>query len=304
MTGAATLQPPKKKRRRPRNRWRATGWKFAAPGLSLIALVLGLPVVFAVVLSFSSFTLLNPVLEPFVGFDNFDTLITDPYFRHSVLITVQVTAATVIGAFVFGLIIAVLLTQVVRLKPITFAILTVPVALSPVSVGLIWHMLLQPERGIVHQLLVRAGLPAPDWLGDPHLALWTLVFVELWQQVPLVVLIMSAGLAALPQRPYEAAATDGAGQRQLFWYLTLPMLRPVASVAILLQLINVARSYDLVYVLTRGGPDMSTDLLSIYTYRQAFLGLSIHDGAAASFVLLMMVLVLTLIFFRLVTRRA
>jgi len=303
MTDAAALPTPKNKRR-PRNRWRAAGWKFAAPGLSMIALVLGLPVVFAVLLSFSSFTLLNPVLEPFVGFDNFSALLTDPYFRHSIEITLLVTAATVIGAFGVGLIVAVLLARVVRLKAITFAILAVPVALSPVSVGLIWNMLLHPERGIVHQLLVRAGLPAPDWLGDPHLALSTLVFVELWQQVPLVVLILSAGLAALPKRPYEAAAMDGAGRRQLFWYLTLPMLRPVAAVAILIQIINQARSYDLVYVLTRGGPDMSTDLLSIYTYRQAFLGLSVSQGAAAAFVLLMMVLVLTLIFFRLVTRRA
>jgi multiple sugar transport system permease protein len=299
----AAARPAAKKKRRPRDRWRVSGWGFAAPGLSMIALLLGLPVIFAVVLSLSSFTLLNPVLEPFVGADNFDTLITDPYFRHSVVITLQVTAATVIGAFLLGLIIALLLARVVRLKPIVFAILTVPVALSPVSVGLIWNMLLQPERGIVPRLIARAGLAAPDFLGDPHLALWTLVFVELWQQVPLVVLILSAGLAALPQRPYEAAAVDGAGRAQLFWHLTLPLLRPVAAIAILLQLINITRSYDLVYVLTRGGPDMSTDLLSIYTYRQAFLGLSLHDGAAAAFVLLMMVLVLTLILFRFVTRR-
>jgi multiple sugar transport system permease protein len=303
MTDAAAVLTPKKKRRT-RNRWRATGWMFEGPGLSMIALVLGLPVGFAVLLGFSSFTLLNPVLEPFVGFDNLDTMITDPYFWHSVMITLQVTAATVIGAFLLGLVIAVLLARVVRLKAIIFAILTVPVALSPVSVGLVWNMLLQPGRGVVHQLIGLAGLPAPDWLGDPHLALWTLVFVELWQQVPLVVLILSAGLAALPKRPYEAAAVDGAGRAQLFWHLTLPLLRPVAVIAILLQLIDITRSYDLVYVLTRGGPDMSTDLLSIYIYRQAFLGLSVSQGAAASFVLLMMVLVLTVILFRLVTRRA
>jgi multiple sugar transport system permease protein len=300
----AIAPPMPERKRRPRNRWRATGWKFAAPGLSMIALVLGLPVVTAVLLSLSSSTLLNPALEPFVGLQNFDTLLTDPFFRHAVLITVKVTAATVIGAFVLGLAIAVLLRRVVRLKAASFAILSVPVALSPVSVGLIWHMLLQPERGIVNQLLGLAGLAGPDWLGDPDLALWTLVFVELWQQVPLVVLILSAGLAALPKRPYEAAEVDGAGRAQQFWYLTLPMLRPVAALAILIQLIDMARSYDLVYVLTRGGPDMATDILSLYTYRQAFLGLSLHDGAAASFVLLMMVLVLTVIFFRLVTRRA
>ncbi|HYD04504.1 MAG TPA: sugar ABC transporter permease [Reyranella sp.] len=303
MTATPAAQAAKKKRR-PRNRWRATGWKFAAPGLSVLALVLGLPLVYAVLLSISSFNLLNPVLEPFVGLENFETLMVDPYFWNSLAISFEYTVATVTGAFGLGLFIAVLLTRVVRLKAIYFAMLTVPVALAPVSAGLIWHMLLAPERGIANQLIGRAGLPAPDWLGNPDLALWTLVFVELWQQVAFVVLILSAGLAALPKRPYEAAEVDGAGRAQQFWYLTLPMLRPVAAVAILIQLINVTRSFDLVYVLTRGGPEVATDLLSIYTYRQAFLGLSLHDGAAASFVLLMMVLVLSVIFFRLVTRRA
>ncbi|GAB2174674.1 carbohydrate ABC transporter permease [Dongia sp. agr-C8] len=303
MTESAANPKPKQPRR-PRNRWRATGWKFAAPGLSMIALVLGLPLVYAVLLSISSFNLLNPVLEPFVGLANFETLLVDPYFWHSLAISFEYTVATVTGAFGLGLLIAVLLTRVVRLKAVYFAILTVPVALAPVSAGLIWHMLLGPQRGIVNQLIGLAGLPVPDWLGDPDLALWTLVFVELWQQVAFVVLILSAGLAALPRRPYEAAEVDGAGRWQQFWYLTLPLLRPVAAVAIVIQLINVTRAYDLVYVLTRGGPDMATDLLSIYTYRQAFLGLSLHDGAAASFVLLMMVLALSVILFRLVIRRA
>jgi multiple sugar transport system permease protein len=303
MTAAVARSVPKKKRR-PRNRWRATGWKFALPGLSLILLVLGTPLVYGVLLSLSSFTLLNPTLEPFVGTENFQSLLVDPYFWHSLRISVQYGAATVIGAFVLGLIVAVLLTRVTRLKAVYFAILAVPVALSPVGSGLIWHMLLQSDRGVVNQLLRLAGLPAPDWLGDPNLALWTLVFVELWSQVAFVVLILSAGLAALPKLPYEAAETDGAGRRQRFWYLTLPMLRPVAAIAILIQMIHATRSYDLVYVLTRGGPDMGTDLLSIYAYRQAFLGLSISDGATASFVLLMLVLVLAVILFRLVTRRA
>jgi multiple sugar transport system permease protein len=302
VTTAATTQP--KRKVRPRNRWRATGWNFAAPGFLVIALVLGLPLVYAVLLSISSFNLLNPVLEPFVGLANFETLLVDPYFWHSLAISLQYTLATVSGAFGLGLLIAVLLTRVVRLKAIYFAILTVPVALAPVSAGLIWQILLAPGHGVINQLIGLAGLPAPDWLGDPGLALWTLVFVELWQQVAFVVLILSAGLAALPRRPYEAAEMDGAGRWQQFWYLTLPLLRPVVGIAIVIQLINVTRAYDLVYVLTRGGPEMATDLISIYTYRQAFLALSLHDGAAASFVLLMMVLFLSLILFRLVSRRA
>ena len=303
MTATPAQARPQNKRR-PRNRWRASGWAFAAPGVSLLAIVLGVPLVYAVLLTLSSFTLLSPTLEPFVGFENFQSLLVDPYFWHSLEISVKYAAATVIGAFLLGLLFAVLLTRVVRLKAIYFAILAVPVALSPVGSGLIWSILLQSEHGAVNELLARAGLGGLDWLGDPDLALWTLVFVELWQQVAFVTLILSAGLAALPKQPYEAAQADGAGRRQQFWYLTLPLLRPVAAIAILIQMILVTRSFDLVYVLTRGGPDMATDFMSIYAYRQAFLGLSLSDGATVSFVLLMMVLVLTVVLFRLVSRRA
>ncbi len=303
MTNIATTADAPKPRHKPRDRWRATGWKFAAPGLSMIAIVMGFPLVYAVLLSLSAFTLIHPKLEPYVGLENFRVVFSDPYFWHSVWITVKYSAVTVAGEFVLGLAIALVLNRVVRLKAVYFAILTVPMAMSPVSVGLIWHMLLQPNLGIVNRLLDWSGIGGVDWLGDPSLAFWTVVFVDVWQQVSFVILILAAGLASLPRDPYEAAQVDGAGEFSQFWHLTLPMLRPVAAIAIIIQLINETRTYDLVYVLTRGGPGIATDLLSYFAYRQAFLGLTINQGAAVSFFLLLMVLVLTVVFFRLVTRR-
>ena len=300
---AATADAPKP-RRQQRDRWRATGWKFAAPGLSMIAIVMGFPLAYALLLSLSSFTLLHPKLEPFVGAENFRTVFSDPYFWHSVWITVKYSAVTVAGEFLLGLAIALVLNRVVRLKAVYFAILTVPMAMSPVSVGLIWHMLLQPNLGIVNRLLDMTPIGGVDWLGSPDLAFWTVVFVDVWQQVSFVILILAAGLASLPRDPYEAAQVDGAGDFSQFWHLTLPMLRPVAAIAIVIQLINETRTYDLVYVLTRGGPGIATDLLSYFAYRQAFLGLTINQGSAVSFFLLLMVLVLTIVFFRLVTRKS
>jgi multiple sugar transport system permease protein len=304
MTDAAVIEPVKKPRRRSRDRWRATGWKFAAPGLSMIAIVMGFPLVYAVLLSISSFTLLHPRLKPFVGIENFRTVMSDPYFWHSVLVTIEYSGVTVLGEFLLGLCIALVLNRVVRLKAIYFAILTVPMAMSPVSVALVWHMLLQPNLGIINRLLDASGIGGVDWLGSPTLAFWTVVFVDVWQQVSFVILILAAGLASLPHEPYEAAQVDGATEFKQFWYLTLPMLRPVAAIAIVIQLINETRTYDLVYVLTRGGPGIATDLLSYFAYRQAFLSLSISEGASVSFVLLLIVLILTVVFFRLVTRRS
>jgi multiple sugar transport system permease protein len=291
-------------RRRPADRSAVTGWKFAAPGLTLIAIVIGLPLVYALLLTVSSFTLLHPRLHPFVGLQNFRRVMSDEYFWHSVWLTIKYSGFTVVFEFLLGLGVALLLHRVVKLKAIYFAILTIPMAMSPVSVALIWHMLLQPNLGIVNQLLEAAGWVGVDWLGDSDIAFWTVVFIDVWQQVSFVILILAAGLASLPREPYEAAAVDGASALQQFWYLTLPLLRPVAAIAVVIQLINEFRTYDLVYVLTKGGPGIATDLLSYFAYKRAFLGLAINEGAAVSFVLLLLVLALTVVFFRIVTRRA
>ncbi len=276
---------------------RLTGWGFAFPGVALIALVMGFPVVYAGVLAFSSLTFLHARLTPFKGFANFATIFADPLFWNSMKTTVEYSVATVGGEFFLGLVVAVMLNQVVKMKAVYFAILTIPMAMSPVSVGLVWHMLLQPNLGITNTLLESVGIPGVDWLGSTHLAFWTIVGVDIWQQVSFVILILAAGLASLPLEPLEAAAVDGANAWQRFRYVTLPMLRPVAVIAIIIQLINEFRTYDLIYVLTRGGPGVSTDVLSFFAYRRAFLGLALNEGSAIAFVLLLIVLALTTVFF-------
>ncbi|MBS7539112.1 carbohydrate ABC transporter permease [Ancylobacter lacus] len=276
--------------------WR-TGWAFAAPGLLTLALVMGFPLVYAALISVSSLTLLKPMLQPFVGAKNFVAVMSDPLFWGALWLTVKYSLVTVLGEFVIGLAIALMLNRTVTMKPVYFAVLTIPMAMSPVSVALIWRMLLQPNLGIANQVMESLGLPRVDWLGNADLALWTMAAIDIWQQTSFVVLILAAGLAALPRDPYEAAEVDGATALQQFWYITLPMLRPVAAIAVIIQLINEFRTYDLPYILTKGGPGTSTEVLSFFAYRRAFLGLSLNEGAAASFVLLLIVLGLTVLFF-------
>jgi multiple sugar transport system permease protein len=290
--------------RRLLDRRAATGWTFAAPGLAIIGIVIGLPLIYALLLTVSSFTLLHPRLHPLVGMANFRQVTGDEYFWHSLWLTIKYSTCTVAGEFLLGLAVALMLNRVVRLKAIYFAILTIPMAMSPVSVALVWHMLLQPNLGVVNQLLEGFGLAGVDWLGDSSIAFWTVVFIDVWQQVSFVILVLAAGLASLPRDPFEAAAVDGANELQQFWHLTLPLLRPVATIAVIIQLINEFRTYDLVYVLTKGGPGIATDLLSYFAYKRAFLGLAINEGAAVSFILLLLVLALTVAFFRIVQRRA
>ncbi|WP_163851238.1 carbohydrate ABC transporter permease [Pseudooceanicola aestuarii] len=282
---------------------RRLGRLFAAPGLALLTITMGLPLGYALVISLSNMTLIRPRLSPFQGLENYIEVLTDPMFWSSLGVTLRFSAAAVIGEFVVGLAIALLLTKVVRMRAVYFAILTLPMAMSPVAVALIWKMLLQPNLGIVNTTLGQLGIAPVDWLGSPDLALSTLVFVEIWQQTSFVVLLLSAGLASLPREPFEAAEVDGAGPVAQFWYITLPMLRPVAAIAIVIQLINEFRTYDLVYVMTKGGPGISTELLSFYAYKRAFQGLAINEGNAAAFLLLMVVLAITVVFFWILERR-
>lgn len=288
--------------RRQEREWK-TGWAFALPGFSALAIVMGFPLAYALVMSVSSQTLLHPDLLPLRGLDNFITVMSDPGFWGATWLTVVYSVVTVAGEFVLGLGIALMLNRTVKMKPVYFALLTIPMAMSPVSVSLIWRMLLQPNLGIVNHVIEGLGGAPVDWLGNANLALWTMAGIDIWQQVSFVVLILAAGLASLPKDPYEAAEVDGATAWQQFWNITLPMLRPVAMITVVIQLINEFRTYDLPYVLTRGGPGTSTEVLSFFAYRRAFLGLSLNEGAAASFMLLLIVLAMTVVFFALLERQ-
>ena len=264
---------------------------------------MGFPLVYALVMAVSSQTLLHPQLLPLKGLDNFITVMSDPGFWGATWLTIIYSVVTVAGEFVLGLGIALMLNRTVKMKPVYFALLTIPMAMSPVSVALIWRMLLQPNMGIVNHVIESLGGAPVDWLGNANLALWTMAGIDIWQQVSFVVLILAAGLASLPKEPYEAAEVDGATSWQQFWNITLPMLRPVAMITVVIQLINEFRTYDLPYVLTRGGPGTSTEVLSFFAYRRAFLGLSLNEGAAASFALLLIVLTMTVVFFALLERQ-
>jgi len=299
-----TTPQPRQRRWRDRfdRQWQ-TGWAFALPGLLVLAIVMGFPLVYSAVLSFSSYTLMRPHVLPLVGLDNFASVLSDPGFWAATWLTVKYSIITVAGEFVLGLGIALMLNRTLKMRPLYFALLTIPMAMSPVSVALIWRMLLQPNLGIANHLLNQAGLPSIDWLGSAETAFWSMAAIDIWQQMSFVVLILAAGLSALPRDPYEAAEIDGARGWQQFWYITLPMLRPVAAITVVIQLINELRTYDLPYVLTKGGPGTSTEVLSFFAYRRAFLGLSLNEGSAAAFVLLLIILGMTVVFFALLERR-
>lgn len=274
------------------------GYALAAPSLTVLFLIVLFPVVSALYTSLHEYTLIAPNFDTFSGFDNFWLALSDAEFRHSAWLTIKFVIGVVILEFVIGFAVALMLNKVERFKPIYYAILLCPLLMNPVIVGLIWRMFLHPNLGIVNYLLSTIGLGPVNWLGDTKIAIWTVILVDIWHQVSFMIVLLLAGLASLPKEPYEAARVDGANAFQCFIHITLPMMRTVIIVTLLIRLIFAVKTYDLIYIMTRGGPGVATDLVSYFIYRTAFVGLNIGEASAMSIILLTAILALTVYLYR------
>jgi len=177
-------------------------------------------------------------------------------------------------------------------------ILLIPMLMPPITVGTIWRLLLHPELGIINYFLGLMGLPQPAWLGDPRLAMITIIIVDIWHETSFILLILLAGLTSLPDELYEAAMIDGANSSQQFRFITVPLMMPTILVAVLIRMIAALKTYDLVYILTRGGPGIATETISYYIYRVAFVFLDMGKSSAMSFLLLVVIILLTLVLMR------
>ena len=161
---------------------------------------------------------------------------------------------------------------------------------------------MHPDLGIVNYLLGLVGFPKLGWLGDPQLAMPTVIAIDVWHETALILIVLLAGLTSLDRTPFEAAKVDGASSIQTFFSITLPMLSPVILVALLIRMIAAIKTYDLIYILTRGGPGFRTETMSYYVYKMAFRNMSMGDASAMSFILLLIILFFCLILIRIIGR--
>ncbi len=274
------------------------GYFLTLPGLATLLIIVVFPIIFTIITSFYDYTLLNPHHDSFVGLDNYQEAIEEDYIGHSFLITSQFVLLTVLIEFFVGFIIALSLNKVKRLKTVYYVILLAPLMINPVVVGLIWRMILHTELGIFNYLLKLLDINRVNWLGDNDNAFWTIIFVDIWHQVSFMTILLLAGLSSLPQEPYEAARMDGASSLRCLISITFPLMRPVITVAILLRLIFSIKIFDIIYIMTKGGPGISTDLISYFIYRSAFFGLDIGRASALSVGLLIIVLFLTFFLYK------
>ncbi|HWQ79692.1 MAG TPA: sugar ABC transporter permease, partial [Anaerovoracaceae bacterium] len=269
----------------------------------VLVLVLAAPLLYSLTVSFFDTSLKVKGLGSFVGLSNYIDVLQDEYFIGSALTTLFFTVGVVFFEFIFGLIIALLLNNDIKGKNIFFSIIIVPMMITPIAVGLTWRLLLHSNLGIVNYALSLIGITGKAWLADPSLALGTVIFIDVWQQIPYMVLIILAGLVTLPVEPYEAVLIDGATRIQTFFRLTVPLMMPTFAVVILLRSITALKTYDLIYVLTKGGPGTSTEVISYHIYQQAFRYLEIGTASAMSYLLLIFIVPLAFVFILLAKNR-
>ena len=241
--------------------------------------------------SLLSYELTRPKNRPFVGLSNYIRVLTDPEFLAAVERTAIYVVVAVGLELILGMLIAILLSQNLHGESIFRSLLVLPIAATPVAVGLIWRLMYNPTGGLVNQFLIGVGLPPGKWTGSPATALPSLIIVDIWQWTPFVILILLAGLLALPEEPFEAAKIDGASALQSFWHITIPMLSPLIYTAMLFRFIDAFKTFDIIWVMTGGGPGRATTTLNVFAFRTGFEFL--HMGTAAAIAILMLILAIT-----------
>lgn len=283
---------------------RVEPYLFVLPAFVFYAVFLALPIVGVIIISLVEWSGISMNDIKFVGLGNYQSMANDPVFWQALLHNIIFIGAGASMMVVLGLFLAVLLEQGLRGSNFFRGIFFIPTIMSLVVVGIVFVLLLSPELGLVNPLLRGAGLGQFQraWLGDPKTALPTVIGVDVWKNFGLSMFLFVAGLKGIPQEYYEAASIDGANAWRRFWDITLPALRPVTAVVITLTSINSLKLFDLVYVMTAGGPNRASEVLTTWMYTQGFMFNNMGYGSALAVVLLFITFVITVIQFKVVTR--
>ncbi len=274
---------------------------FPAPAVIVVFAMLIYPVAYTLYLSFHTWS--GGVQAPvFVGLENFRRMLTEARFWASIWRTIYFVSLSVALQLLLGVLSALVFHRGFVGRSAARAFFMFPMIATPAAIALVWKMMLDPTIGSLGYIVKRLGGPLLTWTTDPQLVIPTLAIVDTWQWTPLVMIIVLAGLAALPQEPYEAARVDGANGLQTFVHLTLPLVRPVLLVAAMFRLIDAIKTFDIIMVITEGGPGYASEILNLYSFREALTYLHFGYGSTL-LVALTVIVVIVAAFFTYVRRR-
>ncbi len=270
-------------------------WPFLLPAGLVVFTVIVFPWIFTLYMSVHEWKIGSDLA--YVGATNYLHLLEDERFLSSVVRTLYFTALAVFFPVVIGIAAAVCFHRNFKGRGIARTIFIMPMMATPVAVALVWTMMFHPQLGVLNYLLTSLGLPPSLWHTDPATVIPTVVMVETWQWTPLVMLIVLGGLASLPIDPYEAAKIDGASAWEMFRHITLPLVWPHIIVALVIRTIDALKAFDLIFVISGGGPGTSSETMNIFLYLQAFSFYNLGYASAVVVIFFIIILLISLVLF-------
>jgi ABC-type sugar transport system permease subunit len=267
---------------------------FMLPNLVLFGLFTFWPMIENVRLSTQRWDLISPVRIN-VGLENYRYLVENETFHQVLGNTVYFTVAAVGLSLLLGFIIALLLNQPLKFRDGARAVVFAPTLLSGAAIGIVWSYIFDPRYGLLAQVLSWVNVSSPDWLNQPGWSMPAIIIVYVWKNMGFAVVIFLAGLQAIPRDLYDAARVDGANIWWRFRSVTIPMLSPITFFLLITSILNTFQAFDIIRVMTQGGPVDSTNTLIYYVYEQGFVALNAGRSAAAALVLFVLMMIVTLV---------
>ncbi len=276
---------------------------FIGPTMILLILMNIFPLFYSLYLSFTDYSVIKDDAPRWVGLDNYHSILSDERFWHNFAVTGRYTVLSVSLQMIVGFGLAMLLKTKFKGSGLITTLILIPMMVSPVVVGVFWRNIFNPSSGILNYLLLYDDPnTAPEWLGEPKLAMWAIVIVDVWMWSPFVMLLSLAGLSAIPNYLYEAAAIDRAGWWFQFRRITLPQAMPLLLIALLFRTIEAFKQFDLVMGLTGGGPGDETETVAVRLYREAILQSETGPSSALAYIVLVIVIAVSNLYIRALNR--
>jgi multiple sugar transport system permease protein len=275
------------------------------PMVVIMGTVIGWPLIRTIMLAFTDASLMGLDETVFVGLSNFTQAIHDEGFRSAMKVSLIFALVVVTSEMVLGTAVAMLLNEPFRGRNFLRAILILPWAVPTVVNAIMWRLIYNPEYGALNSLLTQLGILESyiSWLGSADKALASIMFADVWKNFSLVALIALAALQSLSVSQVEAAKIDGTNAIQRFWYITLPHLIPSLQVALVLRIIEAVKVFDIIYIMTKGGPANKTRSGSIFVYQEAFTNSRMGSGAAFAVIMVALIMILILLYMRILTKK-
>lgn len=284
----------------------AIAWGLLIPMAVLVLAVTGYPFVRTIWLGFNERPLVGQHAQStWVGLRNYHLALTNPDFRAALGRTLYFTVVSVAAEVVLGILVGLLLNQPFRGRAFARALLVLPIAMPTIVSSMMWRIIYNPEFGSLNALLTQLGIidSYHSWLGEPSLAMNMVIIAEVWKNFPLVAVVVLAALQVVPRELYEAAVMDGAGTVRRFFSVTFPVLLPSLSVVVVLRTIEAFKVFDIIYIMTRGGPADSTKTASFFVYNESFSYLKAGSGAAYAMVVVSISLALIVLYLTAMSRQ-